>query len=62
MVVINQLQQRKKLNQLFLSQQDLDGFKLLIIIISENNTLELVTRLIPQKINSLHHNHSHLGR
>jgi len=41
---------------------EIDGFKLLITIISENNMLESVIRLIPQKINLLHHNHSHLGR
>jgi hypothetical protein len=62
MAVINLLELKKRLKKSFLSHLEIDGFKLLITIISENNTLELVTRLIPQKINLLHHNHSHLGR
>jgi hypothetical protein len=38
-----------------------DGFKLRIIIISENNMLELVIHLILSKINLSHHNLLHLG-
>jgi hypothetical protein len=38
-----------------------DGFKLRIIIISENNMLELVIRLMLLKINLYRHNLLHLG-
>jgi hypothetical protein len=40
---------------------EIDGFKLRIIIISENNMLELVIHLILSKINLSHHNLLHLG-